>query len=261
LAELLFWPALLAYGQAAVAYLDHIRHPGRAGRLAIWGVRIGWLVQTALLVVQAAQADAFPWTSRAASLNLFVWLVVGCYLLWGCRPRYRLLGLAVLPLAVVLFALAHAGGGTGAEARSGYSSAFLVLHVGLVLAAFAGFTLAAALSALYLWQERRLKRSAAGVLRLRVPSLHQLDRLSARTIAFALPALTLGVVVGLVRLREHGGGFDALMGVTVLAWSIYALFLVLRYEAGWQGRRAAFLALAGFLVVLLVRLGLPVTHF
>jgi ABC-type uncharacterized transport system permease subunit len=261
LAELLFWPALLAYGEAAVAYVDDIRHPGRGARLAIWGVRIGWLVQTALLAAQAAQADAFPWASRAASLNLFVWLVVGVYLIWGCKPRYRLLGLAVLPLAVVLLALAHLGGGTGTEASSGYSTGFLVLHVGLVLAAFAGFTLAAALSALYLWQERRLRRSAAGVLRLRIPSLHQLDRLTARTIAVALPALTLGVAVGFARLRERGGSFDALMGVTVLAWSIYAAFLLLRWEAGWQGRRAACLALVGFLVVALVRIGLPVAHF
>ena len=49
MAELLFWPALLAYGEAAVAYLNDVRHPGLAGRLATWGVRVGWLVQTALL--------------------------------------------------------------------------------------------------------------------------------------------------------------------------------------------------------------------
>ena len=37
---------------------------------------------------------------------------------------------------------------------------FLVVHVGLLSFAFAAFTLAAALSALYLWQERRLKSQA-----------------------------------------------------------------------------------------------------
>ena len=92
MAELLFWPALLAYGEAAVAYFGEARHPGRAGRLATWGVRIGWLVQTALLAVQAARSDGFPWSTWAGSLNLFVWLVVGAYLIWGCRPRFRLLG-------------------------------------------------------------------------------------------------------------------------------------------------------------------------
>jgi ABC-type uncharacterized transport system permease subunit len=261
LAELLFWPALLAYGEAAVAYFGEARHPGRAGRLATWGVRIGWLVQTALLGVQAARSDGFPWSTWAGSLNLFVWLVVGAYLIWGCQPRYRLLGLAVLPLAVVLLVLARVGGGTGVGGHSHYSNLFLVLHVGLVLAAFAGFTLAAALSALYLWQERRLKRRETSILRVRAPALSRLDELAGRTIAFSLPALTLGIAVGIARLSDRGGGLDALMAVTVLTWAFYAGYLALRYFAGWRGRRAAYLVLAGFVLVAVVRLALPVTHF
>lgn len=261
MAELLFWPALFAYGEAAVAYFGETRYPGRAGRLATWGVRIGWLVQTALLALQAARADGFPWSTWAGSLNLFVWLVVGAYLIWGCRPRYRLLGLAVLPLAVVLFVLARVGGGTGIGTRSHYSNLFLVLHVGLVLAAFAGFTLAAGLSALYLWQERRLKRRESSILRLPAPALAKLDQVAARTIAVALPALTLGVGVGIVRLEDRNESFDALMVVTLLAWTVYAVYLVLRHVAGWRGRRTAYLVLAGFALVVIVRLALPVTHF
>src|SRR6266581_5921538 len=208
--ELLFWPALLAYGEAAVAYAGDARRPGVAGRLATWGVRLGWLLQTSLLLVQAARADGFPWDTWAGSLNLFVWLVVTGYLIWGCRARYRLLGLAVMPLAAVLLVVARAGGGTGVGKRSHYSNLFLVLHVGLVLIAFAGFTLAAALSAFYLWQERRLKRRATTILRRPAPSLATLDRLAARTVAFSLPALTLGLAVGVARLISNGDGVDAL---------------------------------------------------
>ena len=87
LAELLFWPALLFYGEAAVGYLGEARRPGRSGRLATWGVRLGWLAQTALLAVQAARNDGFPWGTWASSLDLFVWLVVSAYLIWGCRAR------------------------------------------------------------------------------------------------------------------------------------------------------------------------------
>src|SRR3954470_13348573 len=147
--ERLFCPARLAYGEAAVAYVGDARRPGPAGRLATWGVRIGWLLQTALLVVMAERAAGFPWTTWAGSLNLFVWLVVSVYLVWGCRTRYRLLGLAVMPIAVPLLVVAWVGGGTGSHAHSGYSTLFLVVHVGLLLFAFAAFTLAAALSALY----------------------------------------------------------------------------------------------------------------
>ena len=261
MAEACFWLALLAYGESAVAYGVNVRSPGRAGRLATWGVRLGWLAQTALLGVQAARADGFPWTSWAGSLNLFTWLVVVAYLVWGCTPRYRLLGLAVMPLVVGMLLAAWAGGGTGSQAPSSSSTGFLVLHVAFVLAAFAGFTLSAALAGLYLWQERALKRRQAGILRLPAPSLATLETLVTRTIVIGLPCLTVGIVTGLIRLRREGAGVDALMVVTLVTWGVYAAFLLLRYEAGWRGRRAAYLALTGFALVLVVRLGLPLAHF
>jgi ABC-type uncharacterized transport system permease subunit len=259
LAALLFWPALAGYAEAAVAYVGDTLRPGRLALYAVWGVRLGWLAQTALLVAQAVQAHGFPWATWAGSLNLFVWLVVGSYLVWGCRSPFRLLGLAVMPVASSLFVVAWATGGAGSHRRSELGDVFLAFHVGLVLAAFAGFTLAAALAGLYLWQERRLKRRLPGVLRQRAPSQETLDRLTARTIAVAVPALTLGLAVGLARLGLEGGGFDALMGVALAVWVAYASFLVLRFEAGWRGRRTAYLALAGmvFVVVALV----PVSHF
>jgi ABC-type uncharacterized transport system permease subunit len=250
--EALFWPALLGYGEAAIAYTSP-----RFTSAGTWGVRLGWLAQTGLLVVQAAHADGFPWSTWAGSLNLFVWLVVGAYLIWGCRPRFRLLGLAVMPLAVVLFIAARVGGGTAAGKHSGYGNLFLVLHVGLVLAAFAGFTLAAALSALYLWEERRLKRRAADILRLRLPSLVVLERLTWRTVLVGLPLLTLGLAAGFVRLGEDGGGFDAAMAVAVLTWALYGGFLAVRPT----GRRAAYVALLGFALVIVVRLALSGSHF
>jgi ABC-type uncharacterized transport system permease subunit len=250
--EVFFWPALLGYGEAALAYASP-----RFARVGTWGVRVGWLAQTALLGVQAVRSDGFPWSTWAGSLNLFVWLVVGVYLIWGCRPRYRLLGLTVMPLAAALFVVARVGGGTDVSGHPHYGNLFLVLHVGLVLAAFAGFTLAAALSALYLVEDRRLKRHSPDILRLRLPSLVGLERLTTRTVAVALPLLTLGLVAGFVRLGEDGRGVDALMVVTVVTWLLYGMFLALRPP----GRRGAYLALAGFALVILVRIALSGNHF
>ena len=260
MAELLFWPALLLYGEAAVGYFGDARRPGAAGRAATWGVRLGWLAQTALLAVQVVRDDGFPWETWAASLNLFVWLVVAAYLIWGCRRPYRLLGLVVMPLAAALLLVARAGGGTGVGARSHYSNLFLVLHVGLVLAAFAGFTLAAALSALYLWQERRLKTRAATILRRPAPSLATLDRLAVRTVVVSVPALTLGIAVGIGRLVARGERVDAVVVATLATWVVWAAYLVVRAR-GWSGRRASYVALAGFALVIVVRLALPATHF
>lgn len=255
MAELLVWPALIAYGEAAFAYAGELRGPGAAGRLAIWGVRIGWLAQTALLVVQALDSEGFPWATWAGALNLFVWLVVGAYLIWGCRPRYRLLGLAVMPLAAALLVAAWAGGGTGVASAS-EPGGLLAVHAGLMLAAFAGLTLAAGMAGLYLWEERRLKRRDSRLLRLRVPPLDTLDRLSARTALISLCILTAGIVVGLAGFER--GDFDAAMAVALGIWAVCATALLLRREAGLQGRRFAWLVLVGFVLIVVV---LPITHF
>jgi ABC-type uncharacterized transport system permease subunit len=260
MAELLVWPALIAYGEAAVAYAGDARRPGRLGLFGTWGVRLGWLAQTALLVAQVAVTGGFPWGTWAGSLNLFVWFVVSVYLIWGCKPRYRLLGLVVMPLAVLLLAVSYAAGGIGDSGEAPYSTLFLAAHVGLVLAGFAGLTLAAALSVLYVWQERLLKRRSRSILRFRAPALARLDELAARTITVALPVLTLGMAAGFARVRERAD-LDLLIGLTLLTWLVYAVYLMLRYGAGWRGRRAAYLVLAGFALVIALRLGLPATHF
>lgn len=252
MAELLFWPAILCYGEAAIAYASP-----RYTRVGTWGVRLGWIAQTALLAVQAARADGFPWTSWAGSLNLFVWLVVGTYLIWGCQPRYRLVGLTVMPLAALLFVVSRVGGGTAAGERSHYGNLFLTIHVGFVLAAFAGFTLAAALAVLYLLEERRLQHRAANILSLRLPSLVVLERLTLRTVAISLPLLTVGLAAGFIRLREEHGSIDALMGAAIVTWLVYASFLVLRPT----GRHGAHLALIGFALVILARIALAGNHF
>jgi ABC-type transport system involved in cytochrome c biogenesis permease subunit len=256
-AELLVWPALLAYGEAAVAYAGNARRPGSLGRLATWGVRVGWLAQTALLVLQAERAAGFPWSTWAASLNLFVWLVVAAYLIWGCSPRFRLLGLAVMPFAASLLAVSYVAGGTDSRTHTAWNDVLLVAHVAFVLSAFAGFTVAAGLAALELWQERLLKRHRAGILRLRLPSVVALDRLTVTTIAVSLGALTVGLVPGFARLTEQGP--DALMAGTLGAWLLYASILYLRVRAGRRAV-AARLALVGLGAVLVLQLGLLATH-
>jgi HemX protein len=254
---LLVWPALLAYGEAAVAYAGNARNPGALGRLATWGVRIGWLTQTALLAGQASRADSFPWSTWAGALNLFVWLVVGAYLIWGCSPRFRLLGLAVMPFAAALLAVSYFAGGTDAGGGTAWNDVLLVTHVAFALTAFAGFTVAAGLAALELWEERLLKQHRAGILRLRLPSLLVLDRFTVATIAVSLGALTVGLLAVFARLPDHG--VDLLMAGTLAAWLLYASVLYLRVRAGRRGL-AARLALVGFASVLVLQLGLLATH-
>ena len=189
MAELLFWPALLGYGEAALAYTsprytrlgdvgrsDRLARPDRAARRAggagrrLSVVDLGRLAQPLRLVRRRHLPDL------------------------GLPQRYRLLGLsrdAARRAALRRLAGRRRHGGRRALALRRTSSSSL--HVGFVLAAFAGFTLAAALAALYLVEEHRLQRHAPDILRLRLPSLVVLEQLTVRTIAISLPLLTVGL--------------------------------------------------------------------
>jgi ABC-type uncharacterized transport system permease subunit len=72
--------------------------------------------------------------------------------------------------------------------------------------------------------------------------------------------LTLGMAAGFARLR-HGSDLDPLIVLTVLTWAVYGAFLVLRFGIGWRGRRAAYMALIGFGLVLALQVSLQTGHF
>jgi ABC-type uncharacterized transport system permease subunit len=159
-----------------------------------------------------------------------------------------------MPVAAALVVLAWMGGGTALGSRGdGWA---LAIHAGLMLAGLASFTVAAAMASLYVFEERRLKRHDATVLRLRLPSLEALDRLAARTTLAGLLLLSAGIIVGLGWLDV--GGLDAAMTVAALIWVAYALALAVRWEAGIRGRRFARLLLGGLVLVVAV---VPLTHF
>ena len=105
--------------------------------------------------------------------------------------------------------------------------------------------------------ERALKRHPAGLLRLRVPSLLVLDRLTITTVAVSLAALTAGIIPGIVRLPEHG--LDVLIAGTLVLWALGASVLYLRVRAG-RRELAAVLALGGVGAVIVLQLGLLFAH-
>ena len=81
--------------------------------------------------------------------------------------------------------------------------------------------------------------------------------MTRRTILVSLPLLTLGLAAGLVRLRHDHRSLDALEAITLLTWPIYGGIVALRPT----GRRAAYLALGGFVLVIVARLALAGSHF
>jgi ABC-type transport system involved in cytochrome c biogenesis permease subunit len=64
--------------------------------------------------------------------------------------------------------------------------------------------------------------------------------------------MTLGIVTGILWAHVQWGNWswDARLISSAIVWLLYGVLLQGRITAGWRGRRAAFLTIVGFVVVL-----------
>ena len=82
-----------------------------------------------------------------------------------------------------------------------------------------------------------------------LPSSGTLDRLAYRFIAFGFPIWTFGTICGAIWAQQAWGrywGWDPKETWSFVTWTIFAGYLHARATAGWKGRRAAVIALVGF---------------
>lgn len=85
-----------------------------------------------------------------------------------------------------------------------------------------------------------------------------LDNMSYRMIGLGFPLLTIGIISGGVWANEAWGSYwswDPKETWALITWLVFAAYLHARITKGWQGRRPALLASAGFVVVWVCYLG------
>jgi cytochrome c-type biogenesis protein CcsB len=96
------------------------------------------------------------------------------------------------------------------------------------------------------------------LLARRLPTLKAMDVFNFRIVGVGFPLLTIGIIFGAVWAATAWGrpwGFDPKETWSAITWLIYAIYLHVRYLAGWSGKRAAIVAVVGFLAVMFTYLG------
>jgi ABC-type transport system involved in cytochrome c biogenesis permease subunit len=222
------------------------------------------MLHTVGLALRALARGEPPVAGLHAALSMIVWATV-LLVLWGSR-RHRMRSLAAfaLPPAALLGLLAAAAPDAAVSRGAGMPALWAhAVAVTLGLGALGGNFAA---SLMYVVQERSLRQGRLGGLSRRLPSLESLDRLSFQALVVGFPFLTIGIVLGTVSAAwVHGLGWlwQPTPVVATLTWVIYALALALRGAGRWGGRRAAYLAVLGFVGLVAtvgVSLLLPTRH-
>jgi cytochrome c-type biogenesis protein CcsB len=283
--NLAFGITLALYLAAAVASFHHLafhrrRVLGVARALAFTGVA----VHLTSIVTRGLAAGRVPWGNMYEYVSAVSFLLVMAYLVVERRWRVDAAAGFVLATAVTAMGAAtliYVPPGPLVPALNSY---WLRIHVVMAMLGSALFTLGFVFTSLYLWQDRRERRSvptaapareaalvgARGIhaedhvpaeepdtpaqppRRDRLPAAASLDRLAYRTIVFAFPIWTLAVIFGAIWAEQAWGrywGWDPKEVWSFVTWVVFAGYLHARATVGWRGRPAAVLAVIGFVAL------------
>jgi len=160
-------------------------------------------------------------------------------------------GLAVFPLVFWLtFSASSYAEPTESSAPLFVSTQWIYIHVALILIGYSALFFSFVASILYLLQERNLK-TKAGMKGFwsRLPALATIDEIGFKCLIWGFPFMTLGLIAGSILAEARFGSryfADPKILLSGLMWVIYMVLLYTRWNAGWRGRRAAYLATFAF---------------
>ncbi len=232
-------------------------------RLALWLMVAGFGAHTASVVARGWEVARCPLVSYQEVCSFLGWATAAYFLSAYIWYRSQAFASFAMPM-VFLFALAAwllpAPSDTAAVLRFyGQTASLLTVHAVLFILAYAAFAILFVAAALYIVQERQLKRKRFGPLWSRLPSLDICDDVSAKALVIGFALLTLGILTGILGSRRLNGVYwhgDPLEFLSLATWLIYFCVVHYRLTAGWRGRRAAWLGIVGFAIVLASLIGI-----
>ena len=252
---LLALASLSAYAVTGILYGWYLYHrKPRIGQAATGGLLVSLGIHYFALLARSRALHTVPYNDLWGSMSLLAWLLALLYL--GLELRYRDRAAGPFVLAIVLgwqAAMVFFGGAPAPSAAGELRGALFAFHITSTMLAYAAFALAFILSALFLLEQRFIRSHHWGRLFWRLPPLDLLERMSSTGIKVGMVALCLGVFTGFLssqRLLGRAWSGDAKEVWSLLVLLIYAAYLWLRSQAGWQGSRASLLSVVAFGIVL-----------
>lgn len=257
----LFWFAFVLYTAATVLYAYQLfLRRQKLGWWARFAMGAGFLCQTASIGADSIAHGGTRLTG-GGQLILAAWALALLYFVIEHIIKLKVYGTFLIPVTIAFMAAAELmGTGTpvaalSADAQTQLDSWRIGFHVALIVFANAGFAFSAVSSALYLHSGTQLKRHKSSAFTRRLPSLATLQTVARRSVSFAFPVYTIALLLGGIRAQEthipHWRS-DPIVIFASLAWLVYGTFLGLVYRRDISAKWASWIAIGGFVVVLLV---------
>ncbi len=220
---------------------------------------IGFVLHTVNIIIRYVKGGHIPITNLHEASSFFSWCIVVLFFLLETRYKIDLLGAFIMPIVFILMLSSSVlPREINPSLNPVLKSYWLGIHTTLAFLGDAAFAMAAGVGVMYLIQERYVKSKHPGGLFQRLPSLQVLDELNYRLITLGFPLLTLAILTGVIWANTAWGSYwrwDPKEVWSLITWLIYALVLHLRLTVGWRGKKAAFLSIVGFILIIFTFFG------
>jgi len=221
---------------------------------------LGLALHGAAFAIPAFQTHRLPVSDVRTALSFFALLVTAAFFFVYLGYRITALGVFMLPLVFVL-TLISALRPEDSFSSAAFRGGWLLVHIASMCLGYTGFFLSFVAAMMYLIQERELKSKRPKAFYYRLPSLEVCDEIYYRSLLFGLPFLTIGILTGFVWASRAWKGpweLDPKILASLLTWSIYLVLFSTRLSGSWRGRRGAYVAIFGFVAVMMTFLAVSV---
>ncbi len=244
-----FWCAVFLFMAAFIRHLHAFTHKTEKGvRQAILLMWLAFGASTVLLAVHWISAGHPPVVDPYELQLSCAWSMVLIFLLFQrMRMVDPVLALMIAPLTFLLFGNAYASQEPSAPMAPVYATPWMIVHVVFAWIAFANFAIAAGASILLLMRNR-LERNRPG----RLPSAERLDVAAYRFIAVGIVNHAIMIASGAIWAKKawgHYWSWGALEAWNLLSFLLYVFYLHARRFLGWKGKRAAWIAAFGLVIL------------
>jgi len=249
--------AVGCYATGLLYALALLSRRGEAWRRVILPIVSLGMVFHFVSLAETAAIEHLTLASAHYSESLLAFLMMLIFMLIRVKYKTTSPGLFVFPL---VFLLTFASAIERAPLRFNnplLQRGWVFLHIALILTGYAALFLSFTASVLYLVQARSLKdkrnaRLSPG-LSSRLPALETIDEIGYKSLLLGFPFMTFGLVAGAAIAEARFGPVyfrDPKVMLSLVMWVVYVILLYTRWNHGWRGRRAAYLAAFAFLAAL-----------
>ncbi|MBA4366233.1 MAG: c-type cytochrome biogenesis protein CcsB [Desulfobacterium sp.] len=259
LMKILIFITLFLYGLSTIAYACHLfGRNQRFADLGYWFLIIGSLFLGAIVFQEAAQSGHIPVHNLHGTLLVAGLMIALVFIVFQYRIKFNILGVFMVPILFLMVITATLTPYTPLHTKNIFNSFWLITHIITIFIGEACLALACATAFFYLIQEHAIKTKTKGFFFNRLPSLEWIDHSGYIFIITGFTALTIGLITGFIYAELIWGRFWSWDPKEVWAggtWLLYAALLHGRISAGWRGRKAALLSIAGFAILLFTFFG------